>query len=134
TRFFFVRRGRPRPSPAATPDPAQAGVVVEAPSVAPDPEPEPVGPGRHVVIVVDDLHIGLQSMIEAKKALRRFVDEVAEPDDQIAVLTTTGAGAIQQLTRDRATVNQAIERLVTREPSNASLRSARLSPEQAELI
>src|SRR3954463_1466437 len=134
SQFFFVTRARARPAAASTPPPSQAGVVVEAPSVAPTPEPETSLPGRYVVIVVDDLHIGLQSMVGAKQALRRFVDDVAAPDDQIAILTTTGMAAIQQPTRDRATVGQAIERLVTREPSSASMRSARLTPEQAELI
>src|SRR5262249_44772559 len=56
------------------------------------------------------------------------------PEDSIAVVTTSGAVPIQQLTRDRATVVQSIERLITREPSMANARSARLTPEEAALV
>jgi VWFA-related protein len=130
--FFAVTRARP--AAVKTPAPSDPGVVVEAPSVTTPPAAETAASGRQVVILVDDLHIGLQSMVEAKRALRRFVDEVALPDDAIAVVTTSGAGAIQQLTRDRAVVGQALERLITREPSTATNRSARLTPEQAALV
>jgi VWFA-related protein len=105
-------------------------VVVEAPALTPGDG----APGRQVVLVVDDLHIGLQSMVEAKRALRRFVDEVAAADDSIAFVTTSGAVPIQQFTRDRAVLAQAIERLATREPSTANNRSARLTQEQAALV
>ncbi len=133
SQFFVVTRSRP--APAATPGPSDPGVVVEAPSVVTPPAGDgAAAPGRQVVILVDDLHIGLQSMVEAKRSLRRFLDEVASPDDAIAVVTTSGAGPIQQLTRDRAIVGQALERLVTREPSSATNRSARLTPDQAALV
>ncbi|PYQ38588.1 MAG: hypothetical protein DMF77_23675, partial [Acidobacteria bacterium] len=131
SQFFVVTRSRP--APAATPAPSDPGVVVEAPSVVTPPD-SAAAPGRQVVILVDDLHIGLQSMVEAKRSLRRFLDEVASPDDAIAVVTTSGVGPIQQLTRDRAVVGQALERLITREPSSATNRSARLTPDQAALV
>ena len=133
SQFFLVTRSRP--APASTPAPSDPGVVVEAPSVVTPPAGDgAAAPGRQVVILVDDLHIGLQSMVEAKRSLRRFVDEVASPEDAIAVVTTSGAGPIQQLTRDRAIVGQALERLITREPSTATNRSARLTSEQAALV
>jgi VWFA-related protein len=131
SQFFVVTRSRP--APASTPAPSDPGVVVEAPSVVTPPAGDSAA-GRQVVILVDDLHIGLQSMVEAKRSLRRFVAEVASPDDAIAVVTTSGAGPIQQLTRDRAVVGQALERLITREPSSATNRSARLTPDQAALV
>jgi VWFA-related protein len=132
SQFFVVTRSRP--AVVATPAPSDPGVVVTASSATTPPAAETAAPGRQVVILVDDLHIGLHSMVEAKRSLRRFVDEVASPDDTIAVVTTSGAGPIQQLTRDRAVVGQALERLVTREPSSATNRSARLTPEQAALV
>jgi len=133
SQFFVVTRSRP--APAATPAPSDPGVVVEAPSVVTPPAADSAAvPGRQVVILVDDLHVGLQSMVEAKRSLRRFVDEVASPDDAIAVVTTSGVGPIQQLTRDRAVVGQALERLITREPSTATNRSARLTPDEAALV
>jgi len=133
SQFFVVTRSRP--APPSMPAPSDPGVVVEAPSVVTPPAGDSAAaPGRQVVILVDDLHIGLQSMVEAKRSLRRFVDEVASPDDAIAVVTTSGAGPIQQLTRDRAVVGQALERLITREPSTATAHSARLTPEQAALV
>jgi VWFA-related protein len=140
--FFVVTRphtGTVGASPAAVP-PAETGVVVRSPEAvapplgAPSPEAAAALPGRQVVILVDDLHIGLQSMIEAKRALHRFIDQVATPDDSIAVVTTSGAGSIQQLTHERATVDQTIERLITRQPSSANARSAQLTPEQAALV
>ena len=74
-------------------------------------------------------------MVEAKRALRRFVDEVAAADDTIAVVTTSGAGPDPAAhARSRRASGQAIERLVTREPSSATNRSARLTPEQAALV
>jgi len=133
SQFFVVTRSRP--APAATPGPSDPGVVVEAPSVVTPPAGDgAAAPGRQVVILVDDLHIGLQSMVEAKRSLRRFLDEVVSPDDAIAVVTTSGAGPIQQLTRDRAVLGQSLERLLTREPSSATAHSARLTPEQAALV
>ena len=132
SQFFVVTRSRP--AVVATPAPSDPGVVGPASSAATPAAAETAAPGRQVVILVDDLHISLHSMVEAKRSLRRFVDEVASPDDSIAVVTTSGAGPIQQLTRDRAVVGQALERLVTREPSSATNRSARLTPEQAALV
>ena len=129
--FFVVARSRPA---AAAPAPSDPGVVVPGVPATTPPAAEAAAPGRQVVILVDDLHIGLHSMVEAKRSLRRFVDEVATPEDSIAVVTTSGAGSIQQLTRDRAVVGQTLERLVTREPSTATNRSARLTPEQAALV
>src|SRR5262249_43990051 len=133
--FFVVTGGRKAVTP--TPPPSEPGVTVQAPALpaaaVPEAAPTPV-PGRQVVILVDDLHIGLEGMEEAKRALQRFVNEVAAPEDEIAVVTTSGAVPIQQLTRDRATVVQSIERLITRAPSMATARSARLTPEQAALI
>jgi VWFA-related protein len=133
SQFFVVTRARSAgaAAPAAATAPSPPGAAVPS---ATAPTAGDAAPGRQVVILVDDLHIGLQGMVEAKRALRRFVDEVAAADDSIAVVTTSGAGPIQQLTRDRAVLGQAIERLVTREPSSATNRSARLTPEQAALV
>jgi VWFA-related protein len=128
SQFFVVIR--PRAAAGAEPVPSRPEVVVDAPA----PAPGDAAPGRQVVLIVDDLHIGLQSMAEAKRALRRFVDEVAVADDSIALVTTSGAVPTQQLTRDRAVLAQAIERLATREPSSANNRSARLTSEQAALV
>lgn len=133
--FFVVTR--PRAGGAPTHAPSEPGVVVQAASTPASPSaPSPGNPslGRQVVILVDDLHIGLQSMVEAKRALNRFVNEVATPDDSIALITTSGSGDVQQLTRDRAIVAQAVERMATREPSSATSHNARLTPEQAALI
>jgi VWFA-related protein len=135
--FFVVTAGRltATSTPAPTPAPAEPGVVVQAPPATLSAAPEArASQGRQIVLLVDDLHIGLQSMEEAKRALQRFVSEVAAPEDSIALITASGATPIQQLTRDRAGVVQAIERLITREPSMANARSARLTPEEAALV
>jgi VWFA-related protein len=132
TQFFVATRTRP--AVAAPPSPSDPGVVVQAPAPSVSGTAEASTPGRHIVLLVDDLHIGLQSMVEAKRALHRFIGEEASPEDAIALLTTSGAGGIQQLTRDRAVLGQALERLVTREPSTATNRSAHLTAEQAALV
>ena len=92
------------------------------------------GPGRFVVIFVDDLHIAPGHLDFTKEALHRFVAESLGPDDRVAIVTSSGPGGTQALTRDRAALGGAIDRLVVREANVAPARGSQMTPAQAELI
>jgi len=84
------------------------------PDLVPPPAPPPAlrVRGRQMVIVVDDLHIAAANVVTARAALRRFVDEQLSPDDEVALVTSSGRVVLaQEMTRDRAALRQAIERL-----------------------
>jgi VWFA-related protein len=108
----------------AFPDPA---------ATAPAAAAAPAGAPRRIVIVVDDLHIGLRALEETRAALRRLLDEGTEPADEVALVTTSG-GVVHQLTRDRAVVKAAVTRLSLRETSVAPARGSHMTAEQAALI
>jgi VWFA-related protein len=91
------------------------------------------GPGRQVVIVVDDLHIALRNLVETKRALRRLVDEFLA-GDRIALIPVSGPGGVQRFTTSPAELRQAIERLTVRVAVTAGARGSQLSAEQAALI
>ena len=97
-----------------------------------EPEP-PAGAPRRIVIVVDDLHIALRGLDDAKTALRRLLDEGTSPEDELALVTTSG-GVVHQLTLDRAVVKAAVTRLTSRDASVAPARGSHMTPEQAALI
>lgn len=118
---FAAASGEARPTES---DPA---------SLAPQPGQALAGAPRRIVIVVDDLHIGLRGLEDTRAALRRLLDEGTEPDDEVALVTTSG-GVAHQLTRDRAVVKAAVTRLTTRGTSVAPARGSQMTAEQAALI
>lgn len=126
----FLVAGRSSAAPAV-PSPAPEAA---APEERATPAERASGPGRHVVLVVDDLHIAPGNLEYAKQALRRLVGEFAEADDNIALVTTGSPRVILQPTRDRAVIRQAIGRLRVREAIVAPARGSQMTPAQAELI
>jgi VWFA-related protein len=70
-------------------------------------------PRRYVVLAADDVHIEPGSLMRAKKALTRFVEEDVGPEDRVALVTTSGALS-QEFTTDRDALRQAISRLSAR--------------------
>ena len=112
------------------------GAAVEPPGAAGQAEGEApsTGPGRQIVIVVDDLHIAPGNLEYTKQALRRLVKEFVAPDDNVGLVTTRAAGGTQQLTRDRAPLTQAIDRLVVKDVLDAPRSGSQMTPAQAELI
>jgi VWFA-related protein len=129
THFLFVGKASAA-APQATPvtEPKAPG--------APATPPEEGGgtPWRYVVILVDDLHIARGNLDDTKAAVRRFVDESLAPEDEVALITTGSPGGVQQLTRDRAPIKEAIGRLTVREAVIAPAQGSRMTPAQAELI
>lgn len=68
--------------------------------------------GRMLFFFFDDLHLSPASLTRARKALLRFVDEQMNPNDQIAIVSTSGqVGFLQQLTDNPAVLHAAIARL-----------------------
>jgi VWFA-related protein len=110
----------------------------EAPSAKPAP---PVAPGqgasepiRHVVIVVDDLHLARATVDPARVALEFFLAEQVAPEDEVALVVTSSPASLQPLSRDRATLRQAISRVSSRDSGTAEVRGSQMTPAQAELI
>ena len=88
-----------------------------------------------MVLAIDDVHMEFDSLVRTRKALNRFLDEDLRPEDQVALVTTSGASALsQEFTSDRAVLQQTLSRL------NAQGRHAEwsgvphISDYQAELI
>jgi len=127
TQFLLV--GRPPQAtaePGAAPTPGVAEATTEAGSGV-------AGPGRQVVIVVDDLHIALRNLVETKRALHRLVDEFLA-GDRIALIPVSGPGGVHRLTASRAELEQAIDGLTVRQAASAGARGSQMTPEQAALI
>ena len=92
--------------------------------------------GRRIIFTIDDLHLSPSTLLAAKQALRRFVLEKLGPQDEAALITTSGAlGMVQQMTRERTILGRAIERLSVQERAvTSAFDIPRLSPYHAELI
>ncbi|HEX8890080.1 MAG TPA: VWA domain-containing protein [Pyrinomonadaceae bacterium] len=68
--------------------------------------------GRVIFFFIDDLHTSGASLIRAREALQSFVDNQMRPNDQVAVVSTSGQiGFLQQLTDNPAVLRAAIKRL-----------------------
>ena len=74
----FAVGGRPALESAAPALPPPA-----APAAPPAPPPPPAAPrGRHVVLLVDDLHTAQANLPQAQIAMRKFVTEQVSVDDR----------------------------------------------------
>jgi VWFA-related protein len=68
--------------------------------------------GRVLFFFLDDLHTSPASLSRARKALVRFVDDQMNPNDQVAIVSSSGQiGFLQQLTNNPAVLHAAIGRL-----------------------
>ena len=88
-----------------------------------------------MVLVIDDVHMEFESLARARKALERFLEEDLRPEDQVALVTTSGASALsQEFTSDRAVLQQILSRLSAqgRRPERSDV--PYISEYQAELI
>src|SRR5216684_6015426 len=67
---------------------------------------------RTVALVVDDLGMSFESMSQARRQVRKFVDEQLQPNDLVAIIRTGGeVGSLQQFTTDRRLLNSALDHL-----------------------
>ena len=64
------------------------------------------------MLAIDDVHMEFSSLVRFRKALERFLEEDLRPEDQVALVTTSGASALsQEFTADRAVLRQTLSRL-----------------------
>ncbi|HEX8492198.1 MAG TPA: VWA domain-containing protein [Pyrinomonadaceae bacterium] len=74
--------------------------------------PEAPERGRLIFFFLDDLHLSGASLIRAREALQRFIDSGMNPNDQVAIVSTSGQiGFLQQLTDNPVVLRAAIKRL-----------------------
>jgi VWFA-related protein len=90
---------------------------------------------RHIVFAVDDLHISPGNLALAKQAILRFADEKLDPEDRVAVVTTSGApGTSQGFTSDPWELSMGIARVGPKTVGTSWVSVPRISEYQAELI
>ncbi len=144
--FLLLEDGKPQPlahfavgtaeRPARWITSRRRGMIGEEAATSSPPSDAAVVEGRRIIFLIDDLHLSPSTLLVAKQALRRFVLEKLGPLDEAALITSSGAlGMVQQLTRERALLGRAIERLSVQERTVTSAFDVpRLSPYHAELI
>ena len=70
------------------------------------------GRGRTIFFFVDDLHLAPESLARGRQALLRSIEDEVTPDDQAALVSTSGQiGFLQQLTNNKAVLRAALTRL-----------------------
>ncbi len=92
--------------------------------------------GRNIVLAIDDYHLAAENLAAVKLSLLHFIEKELAPNDQVALVVTSGAlGLYQQFTRDRAALQRAITRLSLQNRTTAlSSGIPQLTDYQAELI
>ena len=136
--FAVLEDGKPQPivqfeaftrTPPEGPATSSASTTVEA------DEPQQQLPARYVVLAIDDVHMEFSGLVRAQKALARFIEEDLELEDQIALVTTSGARALsQEFTDDRAVLRETLSRLSSQERRSGWTGVPYLSEYQAQLI
>jgi VWFA-related protein len=142
--FEILEDGRPQSishfavgtasSPAAAP--GTGGPTAAAATPAPGQWAQPAAPGRTLVLVFDDLHLGASHLSAAKREATRFLLEEVGPLGQAALVTTSGVrGVLQPLTRDRGALVRAVDRVALHDRSSRMrFGSPYISEQQAEQI
>jgi VWFA-related protein len=129
TNFVFVE-ARQRADAGAPPSTA----AESAAAAADDSAEPPASPGRHMVIVIDDLHIAPGNFEFVKGALQRMVGEFLGPDDSLAILTTSSPAGARSLSQDKTALQQQIALLKFSAPAMPPAPRSDMSAAQAELI
>ncbi|HEU4597849.1 MAG TPA: VWA domain-containing protein [Pyrinomonadaceae bacterium] len=105
----------PAPNLAATPPADSKKAATTTATVAPVARVRALRPEqtrRTIVLAVDDLGLSSESFPYVKRALKQYVDEQMQPGDLVAVVgTSSGAGALQQLTADKQILHSVIDQL-----------------------
>jgi VWFA-related protein len=97
-------------APAAPPAKAAAKDKIAPP--VPPAVTRPQDVRRTVALVVDDLGMAFNSIADARRLTRKFINEQLAPNDLVAIIHTSGeVGSLQQFTTDRRVLNNAIDRL-----------------------
>lgn len=81
----------------------------------PDHQTPSLGRGRLIFFFLDDIHLSPASAARARTALQKFVDDGMNPNDQVAIVSTSGQiGFLQQLSDQPAVLRAAIARLASK--------------------
>ncbi|HEX7316367.1 MAG TPA: VWA domain-containing protein [Pyrinomonadaceae bacterium] len=107
TNFSYVNNvPDPGPTPAQLAE-DKSGVTAPPPARL---RPEQVR--RTVAFVFNDLEMSWESVVYARRAIKKFVDEQMQPGDFVAILPASGgSGALQQFTNDKRLLAAAIKNL-----------------------
>jgi len=125
--FVSARPSGPLPAKATAPPPAPDDEDARPKRATP--------PRRYVVLAVDDVHIEAGNLLRIKKALNRFLESEVEPEDQIALVTTSGTrGIFQEFTDDRHALQRSVDRLSAQERSVLQTGAPYLTEYQAQEI
>ncbi|MGQ0540914.1 MAG: VWA domain-containing protein [Blastocatellia bacterium] len=104
--FSFISSVQERTEQPKPTDKNDTGVPAPPPAV----RPEQVR--RTIALVVDDLTLSFESAYHTRRALKKFVDELMQDGDLVAIIRTgAGIGALQQFTSDKRMLYAAIERV-----------------------
>lgn len=107
TNFSFITV---EPAPTTIAETPKKPVDKNAPPIPTKLRPEQVK--RTIALVIDDLSLSFQSAYYTRRALKKFVDEMMQPGDLVAIVRTgSGVGALQQFTSDKQQLYAAIERV-----------------------
>jgi VWFA-related protein len=91
--------------------------------------------GRIIFFFLDDLHLGKESLMRAREALTRFIDDEMGAHDQVAIVSTSGQiGFLQQLTDNKVVLRTAINRLNDKANPETYAGSTRISEYTASQI
>ena len=67
---------------------------------------------RRLVFAIDDLHLSASHLLIARRDVARFLREELDPEDEVALVTTSGVrGLRQRFTRDRGAILRALEHI-----------------------
>jgi VWFA-related protein len=122
-------------SPVARPLPDAASPAVTRSEGEDEPPVRTVPPRRYVVLAVDDIHIASSNLLRIKKALDRFLEREIGPEDQVAIVTTSGTRKIyQEFTDDRHVLQRSIARLSVQDKTVAASGIPYVTEYQAEQI
>jgi VWFA-related protein len=126
---FTAAPARALPTASA---PARAEADVEADEIAPE---RTIPPRRYVVLAVDDVHIEAGNLLRIKKALDRFLEREIGPEDQVAIVTTSGTrGIYQEFTDDRHVLQRSVARLSVQDRTLQATGAPYVTEYQAEQI
>jgi VWFA-related protein len=91
--------------------------------------------GRIIFFFLDDVHLSSSSLVKARKALQRFVDYQMNPNDQVAIVSSSGQiGFLQQLTDNQIVLRAAVARLDYKQILEPNLGKTRITEYMASRI
>jgi VWFA-related protein len=92
-------------------------------------------PGRLIFFFIDDLHLSGESLARGRKALLHFIENQLNPEDRVAIVSSSGQiGFLQQLTDNSAVLHEAIARLNYKKSTETYAGSTRISEYVASQI